>query len=111
MSRREIFTIASRAQAAPQILRAHLTEPGDHAFQLTAYAAIGRLGPGKFFLEPSRNAIIMEVPGVGIQVSDWMRNRTVEIATPGPVRTVPRVLSIMCSDVITREPLLVYVWW
>ena len=100
MSRRANFTIASRAQEAPQILRAHLTEPGDDAFQLTAYTAIGRLGPGKIFLEPSRNAIIMEVPDIGIQISDWMRNRTVEIATSGPVRTVPRVSSITKRNVL-----------
>jgi len=97
VSRRVNFTTTSRVQRTPQILRAHLTEPRNDSFQLTAYADIDQLNPGRIALEPSRNAIITEIPGIGIQIGDWVHNRTVEIITSGPddnhvsVRTVPRM--------------------
>lgn len=103
MSRRTSFTITSRARGTPQILRAHLTEPGNDAFQFTAYAAIGQLNPGAIFLEPSRDTIITELPGIGVQISDWIRNRTVEITTSGPgeiVRTVPWIFFITRRSVL-----------
>jgi len=52
--------------------------------------------PTPIALEPSRNTMITEVLGDGIQISDWIRNRTVEVTTSGPnddhvfVRMVPR---------------------
>ena len=95
-------------QRTPQILRAYLTEPRNSSFQLTAYAAIDQLNPGRAALEPSRNTIITEIPGTGIQICDWMRNRTVEITTPGQdenhvsVRTVSRMF-IAGRDVLRCE--------
>ena len=117
MSRRAKFTTTSRIQRAPQILRVHLAELGNDSFQLTVYAATDRLSPGRIIaLEPSRNTIIMEIPGIGIQIGDWMRNRTVEITTSGldnnlSVFTIPRMFIVRRNvlKVTIRCPSLVYV--
>lgn len=70
-----------------RVLRVHLAEPRSDPLQLrvTDYGNGYHIHPvGKFALEPSGRAVIAEAPGLGIQVSDWTRDRGVEITAIGP---------------------------
>lgn len=77
-----ILATTFRIRFTMQILRVHLTEPRSSPLPLTDYGAISDLNPGIITLEPSRNATITEIIGIGIQVRDWTCGRSVVISTP-----------------------------
>ena len=58
-------------------MRAHLTEPGGNSLQSTDDGVICHLNLDILALEPSRTAVITRLVGVGIEIHDWSRNRSV----------------------------------
>ena len=104
-----------------QILRVHLTEPRGDSFQLTFHQVIPNPHPDLWGIavEPSRSAVITGIPGVGIEIYDWTRKRSVVAGTTGvsyrtmSVRTIHRypLLDKTCSNAMTRNLPLAYVRW
>ena len=115
------LTTTFRKRFTSQILRVHLAESRGDSLQVTNYGTISdpHSDYGVAALEPSRNAIIKGLLGVGIEVVDWTRSRSVVINMTRVndihvfVRTFHRQPSFdrMCSNVMARNLSLVYVWW
>jgi len=77
-----VLTAIFRIGFTLQVLRVHLTEPRSHPLPLTNYGNVPDLSPGIIVLEPSKNAIITEMIGIGIQVRDWTCGQSVMVSTP-----------------------------
>lgn len=76
-----ILTTVSRVRHPSQVVRLYLADPANDSFQLTAYGGVHNFDSGIVALEPSRNAVITELPEIGVQINDWTRSRTVEITS------------------------------
>ena len=102
-----------------QMLRVHPTGPRSYPLSLINCGTVPDPNTGIIVLEPSRNATITEIIGVGIQVRDWTCGRSVMISTPrrnyehAYVSTSREQSSPdeRYSNVATRNLSLVYVWW
>ena len=67
-----------------QVVRAHLTEPGNDSLTFANDGAVDCSDPRTLLgLEPSRNAIVTDLLGVGIEIHDWSRSRSVVVKTTG----------------------------
>ena len=64
------------------MIRAHLPEPGSDSLTFTD-DGVAR-SPGILLaFEPSKRAVIIRLPGVGIEVRDWTRSRSVVVKMAG----------------------------
>ena len=89
---RKVFIVTSRlGKSTWQIIGAHLAGPGNEYFQLTAYTDIdvGEPRAHMLALEPSGHTVVSKIRSFGIEISNWIHNRTCPINMPD-VRAVPQ---------------------
>ena len=77
------MTIAFSGPSTIRVIRAHLTEPGSDSLTFTDDGVTGLPDGMLLALEPSKGAGIMRLAGVGIELRDWTRSRSVVVKIAG----------------------------